>query len=179
MTIIRGEKNCAAATEEEGRSLIWINPGKGGEKMKFAVAEKIEEKKWKWTPQRKLIFSVIANSEKKHLLAEEIYLMSKKVMSNIGLATIYRTLELFCTEGILQKINLPDEPARFEMLKEGNNDHCHYICLGCGKIFEVPIQKESLLWESKNDKIKDFTVKTRSCWYFGYCKNCMDQVKIK
>ncbi|MDK2879725.1 MAG: Fur family transcriptional regulator, ferric uptake regulator [Thermoanaerobacteraceae bacterium] len=147
--------------------------------MKSVAAENIKEKALQWTPQRKTVFSVIANSEKKHLLAEEIYLMSKKVMPNIGLATIYRTLELFCTEGILQKINLPGEPARFEMLKEGNNDHCHYVCLGCGKIFEAPIQKDLSLSGAENDNIKDFTITTRSCWYFGYCKNCRDKAKIK
>ncbi|MDN5302920.1 MAG: Fur family transcriptional regulator, ferric uptake regulator [Thermoanaerobacteraceae bacterium] len=147
--------------------------------MKSAVAGKIKEKTLQWTPQRRTVFSVIANSGKKHLTAEEIYLISKKVMPTIGLATVYRTLELFCTEGILQKFNLPNEPARYELLEEDNNAHCHYVCLGCGKIFEMPLQKDSSLSEAKNDNIKDFTITTRSCWYFGYCKNCIDKAKIK
>ena len=141
--------------------------------MKSVAAKKIEEKGLRWTPQRRAIISAIANSEKKHLSAEEIYLLSKKTMPSIGLATVYRTLELFCTIGILQKLNLPDESARYELLQKDENAHCHYLCLGCGKIFEVPLQEEFPLPSTKNDEsIEDFTVVNSSFWHFGYCRNC-------
>lgn len=113
--------------------------------MKSTAAEKIKVKGLRWTRQRRAIMSAIASSEKKHLSAEEIYLISKKVIPTIGLATVYRTLELFCSKGILQKFNLPDESARYELLQEDENTHCHYSCLGCGKIFEVPLPKEMFL----------------------------------
>jgi Fur family ferric uptake transcriptional regulator len=143
---------------------------KGGEKMNSAL-----EKILQWTPQRKTVFSVISNSGKKHLTAEEIYLMSKKIMPTIGLATIYRTLDLFCKEGILQRLNLPAEPTRYELLEKDNNVHCHYVCLGCGKIFEEPMEKESSLEIAENDSIKNFTITNKSYWYSGYCRDCMDK----
>jgi Fur family ferric uptake transcriptional regulator len=141
--------------------------------MEPALAEKIRKKQLQWTPQRETVFSVIANSNNKHLTAEEIFLKTKKIMPTIGLATVYRTLELFCEEGILQKFNLPGEAARYEMLVEDNDVHYHYICLGCGKIFEVPIQKETISSQIENDNIRDFIITKISCWYFGYCKDCM------
>ncbi len=64
--------------------------------MEPALAEKIRKKQLQWTPQRETVFSVIANSNNKHLTAEEIFLKTKKIMPTIGLATVYRTLELFC-----------------------------------------------------------------------------------
>ncbi|NLC63286.1 MAG: transcriptional repressor [Thermoanaerobacterales bacterium] len=139
--------------------------------MNPAITEKIREKILQWTPQRRAVLTSIADSRKKHLTAEEIYLRSKKIMPSIGLATIYRTLELFCTEGILQKLNLPDEPAMYELLFDGNNSHCHYVCLECGKIIETPV--EITLKDTENQGIKDFIITDRSCWHFGYCKNCM------
>ncbi len=147
--------------------------------MESALAKKIKKKELQWTPQRETVFSVITNSVNKHLTAEEIFSKTKKIMPNIGLATIYRTLELFCKEGILQKFNLPDEAARYELLAEDNNAHYHYICLGCGKIFEVPIQEESILSQIENDNIGDFIITKVSCWYFGYCKDCMNKTKMK
>lgn len=145
--------------------------------MKSVATEKIEGKGLRWTPQRRAIISAIASSEKKHLSAEEIYLLSKKAIPTIGLATVYRTLELFCSKGILQKFNLPDESARYELLQKDENAHCHYLCLGCGKIFEVPLQKELSLSDIKNDGIEDFTVVNSSYWHFGYCKNCKSHKK--
>ncbi|MDN5332720.1 MAG: Fur family transcriptional regulator, ferric uptake regulator [Tepidanaerobacteraceae bacterium] len=140
--------------------------------MKQVAVKNIEEKGLRWTPQRQAIISAIANSEKKHLSAEEIYLLTKKTMPSIGLATVYRTLELFCAMGILQKLNLQDA-ARYELLQKEENAHCHYLCLGCGKIFEVPLQEELPLPSTKNDEsLEDFTVVNSSCWHFGYCRNC-------
>lgn len=144
--------------------------------MKSTAAEKIKGKGLRWTRQRRAIMSAIASSEKKHLSAEEIYLISKKVIPTIGLATVYRTLELFCSKGILQKFNLPDESARYELLQEDENTHCHYLCLGCGKIFEVPLPKEMFL-DMKNNSIQDFSIVNSSYWHYGYCKNCKSHMK--
>ncbi|KYO68585.1 Fur family transcriptional regulator [Thermovenabulum gondwanense] len=145
--------------------------------MKSSAVEKQENQDFKWTPQRKAIITAIKNSNKKHLSAEEIYLIAKKILPKIGLATVYRALELFCEKGILQKLNLPNQPIKYEILKDDSNSHCHYVCLGCGKIYEVPIQKELIL--SENENLKDFKIVNSSCWYFGYCKNCKDKVNKK
>jgi len=83
--------------------------------MRSATAEKEKEGDFRWTSQRRAIISVIANSKKKHLSAHEIYLITKKVLPTIGLATVYRTLELFCKKGMLQKFNLPNEPVKYEL----------------------------------------------------------------
>ncbi len=143
--------------------------------MKSTFAKKIRKKQLQWTSQREAVFSVILDSIDKHLTAEEIYLKTKKTMPNIGLATIYRTLELFCKEGILQKFNLPNGAARYELLAEDDDAHYHYICLGCGKIFEVPIQKE--VSSQIENNIKDFVITKVSCWYFGYCNDCVKKEK--
>ena len=143
--------------------------------MKSTFAKKIRKKQLQWTSQREAVFSVILDSIDKHLTAEEIYLKTKKTMPNIGLATIYRTLELFCKEGILQKFNLPNGAARYELLAEDDDAHYHYICLGCGKIFEVPIQKE--VSSQIENNIKDFVITKVSWWYFGYCNDCVKKEK--
>lgn len=144
--------------------------------MQSAFAEKIRKKQLQWTSQREAVFSIITNSTDKHLTAEEIYLKTKKIMPSIGLATVYRTLELFCNEGILQKFSLPDEAAKYELLAEDDDAHYHYICLGCGKIYELPIQKEALN-KMENNSVPDFVITKVSWWCFGYCKDCMKRIK--
>lgn len=139
--------------------------------MKRRISEKLKKDDLRLTPQRITILKAIIKSEKKHFSAEEIYTISKKLLSTIGLATVYRTLELFCSKEILQKISLPNQPTRYELLKEEANNHCHYICQRCGRIYEMPmlLNKASVDMGEKN---LNFTITEISCWYFGYCDNC-------
>lgn len=143
----------------------------GGVSMKQRISEKLKEDDLRLTPQRTAILKAITKSEKKHFSAEEIYTISKKLLSTIGLATVYRTLDLFCTKEILQKISLPGHPTRYEVLKGETNNHCHYVCQKCGEIFELPLSKDKILKKTEQKKF-DFTVTEVSCWYFGYCSNC-------
>jgi len=69
------------------------------------------------TPQRKLLLRII--SENAHLDASEIYDPAKDEDPRISLSTVYRTVKL---------------------LKE----HYHRICLGCGKVAEIPTEVERL-----------------------------------
>lgn len=140
--------------------------------MKRQISKKLKEDDLRLTPQRIAILKAIIKSEKKHFSVEEIYAISKKLLSTIGLATVYRTLDLFCTKDILQKISLPGQPTRYEVLTGEANNHCHYVCQRCGRIYEmpIPIDKTAI---NIGDKNLDFTITKISCWYFGYCNNCM------
>ena len=56
---------------------------------------------------------------KDHLSAEDVYLKVKDKAPEIGLATVYRTLELLAEIKVLDKINFGDGVARFDLRKEG------------------------------------------------------------
>lgn len=138
--------------------------------MDSLIAEKIEQFDLRWTPQRLTILEAILKSENKHFCAEEIYEASRNILPSIGMATVYRTLELFCSKGIIQKFNLPNEPTKYEFLEEEDSNHCHYLCLHCGKIYELPMTKKKISISKEQDL--DFMITKSSCWYFGYCDNC-------
>ena len=56
----------------------------------------------------------------------------------IGLATVYRTLELLAEIKVVDKINFGDGVARFDLRKEGaKHFHHHLVCMECGKVDEI------------------------------------------
>ena len=127
----------------------------------------------KMTPQRKVVLEVFLDNENAHLSAEDVRGMLRDRDSDIGLATVYRALELMCDLGILQKMDFGDGCSRYELnLPDPNaHQHHHLICRGCGKVFEfsddLMDELEDTIAEKCKFKILDHQVK-----FFGYCEEC-------
>ncbi|HWQ29849.1 MAG TPA: Fur family transcriptional regulator, partial [Negativicutes bacterium] len=102
------------------------------------LRDKLKEKGYKLTPQRKSILNIILETEGKHLSAEEIYDLVKVKCPDIGLATVYRTMQMFDEVGLVYKHNFDDGRSRYE-LNHQNEDHQHHhlICVGCNCVIEV------------------------------------------
>ena len=81
------------------------------------IEEKLKEKECKLTPQRRATLNVLIENQSKHLSTEEIYDLVKDKFPDIGLATIYRTLQLFDDFDIIKKLNFNDGCYRYELGK--------------------------------------------------------------
>src|SRR5690606_39805076 len=72
-------------------------PGGGGlpvEDRVNQIKQQLSAHNYKLTPQREATVRVLLENEEKHLSAEDVYLLVKGKSPEIGLATVYRTLEL-------------------------------------------------------------------------------------
>jgi len=87
------------------------------------------------TNQRKDIVKAFLAMKDKHVDAESLFAVLKKNSSDIGLATIYRTLGLLKEAGVVEQKSFADGRAVFE-LKYPNEHHDHLICIDCGKVIE-------------------------------------------
>ena len=65
----------------------------------------IQKSSYKLTPQREKIVEILVENEDKHLSAEELYFILKEKTPDIGIATVYRTLDIFYELKILEKIS--------------------------------------------------------------------------
>lgn len=136
------------------------------------IKKKLHDASYKLTPQRETTVLVLLENEKDHLSAEEIYMLAKLKSPDIGLATVYRTLEVLTELKILDKISFTDGLARYDMRKEGaKHFHHHLLCLECGDIEEI---EEDLLTEV--EKVVEqrfmFQVSDHRLTFHGVCKNC-------
>ena len=52
----------------------------------------------------------------------------------VGLASVYRVLEVLTDKRLVQRLDLGDGVMRFEPLRELEHHHHHIVCDDCGKI---------------------------------------------
>ena len=82
------------------------------------LKKKIREHKYKFTTQRQVILQAFLESKENHMCAEDVYEFVRDNNPEIGLATVYRSLELFTSLELLKKLDFGDGRSRYEL-----NDH--------------------------------------------------------
>jgi Fur family ferric uptake transcriptional regulator len=145
--------------------------------LRQTVSEKLKKKGYKFTPQRKAILDVVQDRVGQHLSSEEIYDLVKVKSPEIGLATVYRTVQLLVELEILSKLSLDDGFVRYELNTHDEDEHHHHhlICSECGRIIEV---KEDLLDSIEKDIEKKyaFLIKDHKLKFFGLCETCQQNL---
>ncbi len=143
------------------------------ELMMKRMKDKIKNKKYKLTSQRQVILKAFVESPEKHLSAEDVYDIVKKKAPEIGLATVYRTLDLFTEMDLLKKLDFDEGCNRYEMndKEEDGHFHHHLICLGCGQVRECRDDLletlETILYKRLHFQTVDHQLKV-----YGYCEEC-------
>ncbi len=139
------------------------------------LKEQLKIKGYKLTPQRRAVVNIVLNNKGNHLTAEEMYDLVKKECPEIGLATIYRTVQLLEDIGILCKINLDDGCNRYELLdNEEAHHHHHLICRQCGKVLEVEEDLLDSIEKNVESKYK-FRIENHSVKFLGVCNECLEK----
>lgn len=129
----------------------------------------------KVTKQRILVLEALASFPDTHLTAEEIYEIVKIDCPEIGLATVYRTIQLFFELHLIDRINLDDGFVRYEIGDRtrgvAKHHHHHLICSQCGKILSF---QDDLLEELEQKILETtgFCVLNHEVKLYGYCKEC-------
>lgn len=144
--------------------------------MKITMAdlrEKFREKDYKLTSQRQIVLQAFLEHQEEHLSAEDVHNILRGQASEIGLATVYRTLELLSELGILQKMNFGDGRSRYEINDANNTQHHHHhlICLTCGKVKEFEDDLLDTL-ETAIAKKSKFSIVDHQLKFYGYCYEC-------
>jgi len=127
---------------------------------------------------REAILDVLSKAEK-HLSAEDIYMKVHPTHSNIGLTTIYRTLDILVNLGLVFKFDFGDGRARYE-LAEGpkkNNHHHHLVCTSCNRVIDYTdfIDEEiKLLQETEKGLSRkyNFKISNHLIQFYGLCNKC-------
>lgn len=136
------------------------------------LLDSIKESGYKLTPQRREILQVLIDSRGKHLNCDEIYELVKTRCPEIGIATVYRTIQILESTSNISKLNLDDGCVRYEInLDHEVHNHHHLICKICGNIIEVQVdlleELESNIENNYGFKILDHDLK-----FFGICNKC-------
>jgi len=136
------------------------------------IKDQLHAASYKLTPQRESTVRVLLENESDHLSAEDVFLKVRESSPEIGLATVYRTLELLAELKVVDKINFGDGVARFDLRKEGaEHFHHHLVCVECGAVDEI---EEDLLGEVEKKVERDyqFKIMDHRLTFHGICRRC-------
>lgn len=97
----------------------------------------IKENNITLTKPRLIILKVLSESNC-HLNVDDIYDRTKKMDENIGMATIYRTLNLFCDIGLIERHDFKGCKTFYEKSDKFSFHHHHIIDTASGDIIEFP-----------------------------------------
>ncbi len=128
----------------------------------------------KVTNQRLLVLETIASHPGEHLTTEEIYDLAKEKYPEIGLATIYRTVQVLVDLHVIDKISFDDGFIRYELGTEGagqRHHHHHAICQSCGEVLSFEDDLLDNLEQAVLDAI-GFRVTDHEVKLYGYCRMC-------
>lgn len=138
------------------------------------VKDLLREKGLKVTSQRLMVLNILSAHGDEHLTVEEIYDLAKEESPEIGLATIYRTVQVLLELHVIEKVTFDDGFARYKLNGEetgSGHRHHHAICTQCGKVYSLETDLldtlEKQVFESLGFEVTDHEVKL-----YGLCSAC-------
>lgn len=144
------------------------------QKVVSEIRDLLKEKDFRLTPQREAILRILLEKSDEHMTAEDIYGVTREQNPEIGLATVYRTLELFEGLGVISRLDFGQGGRKYEFAGDREKHyHHHLLCLKCGEILEF---NEDLLedLEARIGEQSGFKIVDHSLRFFGYCRKCRE-----
>lgn len=136
--------------------------------------EKLREKGYRITPQRKQLLDLFYNlPEGEHLSAEELHKLLVDRKTSISLATLYRSLKFLAEKGLIRELDFGEYHKHYE-LNTPQKQHHHIVCNICGLTVEFEdknLYEHALKIAADKNKFEmvDYQFKI-----FGTCKDCSE-----
>jgi Fur family ferric uptake transcriptional regulator len=123
--------------------------------------EELRSRGYRVTPQRQLVLEAVAKLN--HATPEEIAACVQQTAKGVNISTIYRTLELLDSLGLVAHTHLNHLAS--------DAGHAHLVCQNCGKIDEASPEEVAPLTKVLDEKRK-FETNVSHLTVFGLCNDC-------
>ena len=120
------------------------------------------------TDQRRTIMRQLAGT-KRYLTAQELHSRLARTKPSIGLATVYRTLEMLRELGLVASIARAGETAY--LYCGGDHHHHHAICTQCGRVDDVPCRSMPKFERLLSSGLR-FRLIEHQLEFYGVCARC-------
>lgn len=124
----------------------------------------------KFTKQREVVLKTMYNNDD-HFSPESLYMLLKDSYPelNVGIATVYRTLNLLEDSDMVTSLSFGSSGKKFELGNKPHHDHM--ICKICDEIIEFEDDKIEHRQEEIANKY-GFKLTSHMMQLYGICKNC-------
>lgn len=106
------------------------------------ILETLAQHDYRLTWQRWAVAAGVVLNQDRLLTAEELYSLLKKDYPDIGLATVYRTLDLLVELGLVDRVQVGDGPTKYGLRNTNVEIRQHLVCESCGDV--APLDSKEL-----------------------------------
>ncbi|MEN8172668.1 MAG: Fur family transcriptional regulator [Chloroflexota bacterium] len=135
------------------------------------LIEDLRQKGYRLTPQREMIVNIIAHSES-HMSADHIYHQVQERTEAVNIATVYRTLDMLVSEGLVCRTDLGGGKIVYATREHG--PHMHLVCKSCHSVIDANHAPLTLLGQELSKKYK-FQADLQHISIFGLCQKCQER----
>jgi len=135
---------------------------------KRKIATILRQHGYKLTLQRQVVIQAISSSQD-HLTPAAIYEKVHQDHPNIGLVTIYRTLEILAELELICKLHAGGSCRSYTISTPQHHDHL--ICSSCGTVVDFTGHNLSDL-EQRLSKESGFRIDGHLLEFIGLCQTC-------
>jgi Fur family transcriptional regulator, ferric uptake regulator len=133
------------------------------------LAERLRRGCFKLTGPRQAILEILRGQEHPLAIREIFEALAGR---DCDLATVYRSMHLLESMGMVKRFDLGDGVARFELLGDGDDGHHHHlVCTRCAGVVEL---EDCVLCEvdQRIAATSGFKAITHRLEFFGICPAC-------
>ena len=132
--------------------------------------ELLKNNSLKFTKQREVVLKTLYEKNE-HFTPEDLYIFLKSTYPelNIGIATVYRTLNLLEESHMVTSTSFGVAGKKFELANKPHHDHM--ICKSCGLIIEFQNDKIEQL-QLEIAKANRFVITSHLMQLRGLCEEC-------
>jgi Fur family peroxide stress response transcriptional regulator len=134
-----------------------------------ALIQKLRQRRISVTPQRLAVLSTL-ESRRDHPTAEQIYHEVRRRLPAISFNTVYKTLEVLCQRGLVNKVNPLHEVARYDIQ---THNQAHLVCRQCHRIYDLEREPEPIAL-SPTEVPPGFSVEHQTVIFWGICPHCQE-----
>ncbi|MEK7806736.1 MAG: Fur family transcriptional regulator [Chloroflexota bacterium] len=98
------------------------------------AVDSLRDKGYRLTPQRLIVLSIVAKA-KGHLGVDEVFERAKEAYPYMDIATVYRTLHLFKSLGVVTEVAIGDR-LHYELTDPAGGHH-HMVCRVCNGAYNL------------------------------------------
>jgi Fur family transcriptional regulator, ferric uptake regulator len=102
-----------------------------------------------------------------HEIADEL----RESGSAVGIASIYRALDLLHDMGLVQRVEFGEGVARFERVTPGGEHHHHAVCEKCGRVTAFEDERLERQLERLAGRLKH-SMSAHDLVIHGECRRC-------
>ena len=121
----------------------------------------------RYSRNREVIYEALKNT-KEHPDADAVYAAVKKILPDIGVATVYRNLKQLVDAGLVNMLETNRDCVHYDA---DTSPHAHFICEKCGKITDICVGGGPI----EHLKEMGYEVKREKTVLYGVCPDCKNR----